>query len=92
MAGAATVTGHYVDVTGMRLGDLFSGTIDSTAVTGWADVLAIPTDAVGVVFDLSADIRYETVPNDGTESDLADLQAMGPTIPAGVNIAMGRVR
>lgn len=76
----------------MRTGNLFSGSFDALAVKGLADIADIPEGAVGAVVDLSADVRYETTLEDGTASDLADLQAMGPTIPAGQNITIGRVR
>lgn len=92
-SGTATIKGFFIDAEGIRVGDIFSATVADTALVSWEDIFGdpLPTNAVGVIADISGTLKWCLADSAGTVPSTAIVKSDGPTLSPGSSIAIGRV-
>lgn len=92
---SATVNGYFVADGGLMTGTTFSASIATNEVKSLEDCYgaALPSDAVGLIYDLDNDLKFLTVDAGAegfTEPAYADLDD-APTMAADVAKTLGKV-
>lgn len=92
---SATFNGIFVAENGLKTGNAFTGSVATSEVKTLAQIagFAIPDDAVGVVFDLSANVKFfpvDVTKVGFTEPVYGDFDN-GPTMVADVSKTLGKV-
>lgn len=93
-SGSPVMSGMFLDKNGNRTGAMFSASVSSGALSTFGSVFgaAIPSDAVGVIFDITGDVLFALLDASGNAPALATVQADGLLWASANNpFSLGRV-